>query len=130
MTAVGDQAQRDVRAAYNKDQAFDVEPGMQVEDRDGQHLGTVEQVSGFGASRIGVAPSGFDGRISQAKSGTGYLTVTPGAGEPLIVPFGNILSVQDQRVIVQVQQRAAAPRPTVVPLPAVPWWRRLFSSGK
>src|SRR5947209_8578946 len=87
------------KAAYGKDLAFDLEIGMAVYDPNGQKLGTVTAVEGFGANLQGVAPSqGADDRVTQAQSGTGYFKVNReavlgGGVSDLTIPFRGIQGV-------------------------------------
>lgn len=94
------------RAAYAKDDAFDLEAGMAVYGPDGQKIGRVTEVAGFGATRLGTAPSqGTDARVTQAQSGTGYLKVNreevsgPAASD-LCVPFHGIQDVTAEHGVI------------------------------
>lgn len=110
-----------VRAAYDKDQAFDLEVGMAVYDPDGTMIGSVTAVEGFGSTRLGTLPeSGRDNRVTQARGGTGYFKVkrTESAVDAadVVIPFSGIEGVTaDHGVILS---RAVAPEPSAtVPTP-------------
>ena len=71
-------------------QAFDIETGMAVYGGNGQIIGTVTEIAGFGSTRIAPATGSADARVTQAQSGTGYLKVERPDRENLYVPFHGI----------------------------------------
>jgi ribosomal 30S subunit maturation factor RimM len=122
------------RAAYDKDQAFDIIEGMTVVGPNGEAIGVIDAVMGFGATRVGETPSGYDGRVTEARSSTGYITIkgSGGAGGvsgQTVIPFSEIVSVQAQVVTVKSIPRSAPARVAPsAPQPNTPWWRRIFGS--
>ena len=94
-------------AAYGKDESFDIEVGMAVIGLEGQPIGTVIEVAGFGSTQLhDRAHRGAPKGVTQAQSGTGYLKVdrTDVVGRrdapALCVPFHGIEGVTAERTVV------------------------------
>lgn len=78
---------------------FDVEAGMTVFAVDGEKIGAVREVAGFGSDRVSeVSKQTNSEPVTQARTGTGYFKVDrtgvlgTGAGD-LVVPFHGIKEV-------------------------------------
>jgi hypothetical protein len=76
-----------------KQQTFDVETGMPVYGGNEQIIGTVTEIAGFGSTRIYPASGSTDAKVTQAKTGTGYIKVERPDREDLCVPFHGIEEV-------------------------------------
>ena len=71
-------------------QTFDIETGMAVYGANGQIIGTVAEIAGFGSTRIDPAPGSVGAQVTQAQSGTGYLKIERPGREDIYVPFHGI----------------------------------------
>jgi hypothetical protein len=84
---------------YGKDIDFDLQTGMVAYGVDGEKIGRVTEVEGFGSVQVVRASSeGIDESVTQAHSGTGYFKVNRqevlGSGaSDLCVPFRGIQAV-------------------------------------
>src|SRR5947209_9998830 len=74
-------------------QAFDIETGMTVYGGNGQVIGIVTEIAGFGSTRIDHATNSEAPQVTEAQSGTGYLRVKGAGGTTLHLPFHGIESV-------------------------------------
>lgn len=127
-------------AAYGKDQNFDIGVGMAVSSGDGQRIGKVMEIAGFGSTQMyDSALRGTPGGVTQAQSGTGYIKVdrtdVPGNQDesPLFVPFHGIEQVTPEQgvvlnatVILELLDQAERTRPAAAaaPPPQRRGWRR------
>lgn len=66
---------------------------MAVYGANGQIIGTVIEVAGFGSTCIGSASGSTGAQVTQARSGTGYLKVERPGKDDLYVPFHGIEAV-------------------------------------
>jgi hypothetical protein len=84
---------------YGKDIDFDLQTGMVAYGADGEKIGRVTEVEGFGSTQVvRASPEGIDESVTQAHSGTGYFKVNRqevlGSGATdLCVPFRGIQDV-------------------------------------
>jgi hypothetical protein len=112
---------------------FDIESGMVVFASDGEKIGTVMNIAGFGSTKIRRAGAAETVElVTEAKSGGGYFNVdrrgVQGVPDvaPLCVPFHGIQEVVAGRgvilndTIIEQLQRQRDPRPAKVMIePAV-----------
>jgi hypothetical protein len=81
---------------YTKTDTFDIETGMAVYGANGEKIGSVTEIGGFGSTRVGLTSMEEGGeRITEARTGTGYFKVAldrEGA-KGLVVPFHGIQHV-------------------------------------
>jgi len=119
---------------------FDLQTGMDVYTADGQKMGSVMDIAGFGSTTVRKSDKHDAGElVIQAKTGTGYFNVGPGDGQglqaaaPLRVPFYGIEDVVlghgvtlNGTIIEELrQQRDPLPVKMMIP-PTTPrkWWSR------
>ncbi len=120
---------------------FDIQVGMDVYNSDGEKIGTISQVAGFGATRIHeVSAHQADGLATEAGSGTGFLKVDrtsvagPGSGE-LVVPFSRIRDLKAGYGVTLIDAAIAEAGLPKARAPHVEetkgrWWRRPRNGGK
>jgi hypothetical protein len=126
-------------ASYGKDRLFDLEIGMAVVGPDGQQIGRVTEVAGFGSTQLGtVELHQSDERVTQAQTGTGYFKVkrddtSDRSARDLCIPFHGIKEVTSEHGVVVNEEMIAelheagqrivlnGPKPTS----HRPWWHRL-----
>jgi hypothetical protein len=116
---------------------FDIRTGMAVYGSDGQKIGSVADIAGFGAARIpGVSALGVAELVIQAKTGSGYFNVdrkdAPSAATgPLCIPFHGIKDVVPDHgvvlndTIINELAHRQDPRPVVEATPPTRrrrWW--------
>jgi hypothetical protein len=95
------------REAYGKDETFNIQVGMAVHNSDGQLLGTIAEVAGFGATHIHDA-SRKEGaqEVTQTQSATGFIKIDRRAvvGErdvpSLTVPFHGVQTITPEHGVV------------------------------
>src|SRR4051794_33544109 len=97
--------------------SFDIKAGMDVYGTDGQKIGEVTEVAGFGRPQAGDPADGTgNGRPSGAGSGTGYLRVKRTAAEGAVPPadlyirFRDVQEVTPERGVVVLEP--SKPQPT------------------
>lgn len=71
-------------------QRFDIETGMAVFGANGQIIGAVTEIAGFGSTRISPPAGSTVAQVTQAQSGTGYLKVERPGRKDVYVPFHGI----------------------------------------
>jgi hypothetical protein len=121
---------------------FDIETGMDVHAADGQKIGRVAEIAGFGATRIPRIPDQGTGElVIQAKTGSGYFNVDGWnvqgrEAARLVVPFRGIHDIAPGRGVTLTatiieeprQQRELHSTDASIPKPMVPatirrrWW--------
>ena len=95
---------------------FDLEVGMAVYGEDGQAIGNVTEVAGFGSTRLDPASDANAARVTQAQTGTGFFKVGRADMGDLCVPFNGIKEiVQGQSVTLTAAGLAEAQRRAEVP---------------
>jgi hypothetical protein len=72
---------------------FDLEVGMTVYGENGEVIGSVTEVSGFGSTHIDDASDANAAQVTQAQTGTGFFKVRRAGKEDLCVPFHSIKEV-------------------------------------
>jgi sporulation protein YlmC with PRC-barrel domain len=122
---------------------FDIQTGMSVYGPNGEKIGTIASIAGFGSTRIHeVSEQQADGLATQASSGTGYVRVDQkeilgSQAEDLVVPFNRITEVKPGHGVILHDAVVPAvqgdPSKRVEPAHAEagekPWWQ-LWGSGK
>lgn len=90
-----------------KTECFDIESDMAVYTADGEKIGTVMQIAGFGSTKIRRAGDhGTAELVIQAKTGSGYFNIDRTevqgirAAAPLCVPFRGIQDVVPERGVI------------------------------
>src|SRR5579864_2739629 len=104
--------------------AFDIQSGMAVYTVDGEKIGTVTEIAGFGSTKIREdGERGTAGLVTQAKTGSGYFKVDRTevqglrAVAPLCVPFHGIRDVVPDHgvmlndTVIEELRQQAEPRP-------------------
>jgi hypothetical protein len=106
-----------------KPETFDIETGMAVYGANGEKIGRVAEIAGFGSTRIAGRPDdGATELVIQAKTGSGYFNVdrreVSGADVgSLCVPFRGIAEVVPDHgvtlndTIIEELRRQGDPRP-------------------
>jgi hypothetical protein len=74
-------------------QTFNIETGMAVYDGNGQLIGNVTKIAGFGSTRVDHATDAGAPQVTEAQSGTGYIRVEQAGGKMVFVPFHGIKAV-------------------------------------
>src|SRR5947209_3936251 len=97
-------ASQNTRLTYGQDETFDIEIGMDVYGADGQKIGTVTEVAGFGSTQVQETshPEAAES-VTQARSATGYIIVDGVLGtngNRLTVPFHGIATVTAEQGVV------------------------------
>lgn len=119
-------------------QTFDIQTGMPVFGANGESIGTVTAIVGFGSTRIDDATDATAKQVTEAQTGTGHFTVEGAGNETLYVPFHGIKNVVHGHgvtltadMIDELRSRAEAPprQPEPTPPPPSRWnlghlWRR------
>ena len=98
-------------------QSFDIETGMPVYGGNGEIIGTVTEIAGFGSTRIDSALGSTGAPVTQAQSGTGYLKMERPGRDDLYVPFHDIEEVIPGRGVTLTATIVDGLRPGVDTLP-------------
>ena len=124
---------------------FDIRSGMDVHGADGQKIGTVAEVAGFGSSEVAdPSEAGSADLVTQAQTGTGYFKMDPigdvGRREDgaVVVPFNGIANVSLERGVTlndtvmetlrRQKEEPRAPEKLFEPKSERRWWS-LFLAG-
>lgn len=112
-------------------ESFDIQTGMAVYAADGQKIGSVMDIVGFGTTKISRAGEHGSGEsVIQAKTGSGYFNVdrteihSTRSSIPLCVPFRGIQDVVAghgvtlNSTIIDELRHQADPRPAKTLVPA------------
>lgn len=122
---------------------FDIQTGMSVYGPNGEKIGTIASIAGFGSTRIhGVSEQQADGLATQASSGTGYVCVDQkdilgSEAKDLVIPFNRITEVKPghgvilhDAVVPSAREGALrGAQPAHAEASEKPWWQ-VWGSGK